>query len=675
MAQLTPQEQQELISLGGTVSTQPSIMPGQRLQPGQSLVSNILSSPSVQSQRPPIGQETIDNAIRSAKNVNNWISALPDIGALVGETYGLRQAAMQGLKTPGGPIPKAFGAAGTSIFYAMGGTAVGESVRQIFQNELDPLKAIYKIQESGLFAGLGEIATIFDTAGRGIQKLRTGQGYTAEDIKGLDLLVAELAKEGITITPAQLVRSGFQQTLEKIAVAGFGGEAKFGALYEAQEQFIRDQLDQLVKQTGDPSRKVTGEMFLSVLRQADDDLIKWATPKYEELERLSVGTPLDFTNIIEKSKQELSKGRRSGASKNAATTLDSEIETLHTFLNTRAKNNTFAGAFDVLKKLQADLREAQSRTSVSAKSPNQAYVKALTEAITDVKASIKTGAESSGNQKIQDLHKEVSEVYESVSKTLNDSALSGIAAQQPEFVGSQIYANGNVSSVEAAFKAIDKAVEIGKKAGKMEDELLDAESLKNDLRAGYLRKLFTPTEVADTSTETALTLLKKIERDPELSDTFQAVLTATQVAQTKRILGWAKNLDQQAAGNFSLIVRGRQSGAANQVINQMTNITGEGVKSTVIAAAASLIATPFFLANRAINGQVTTKLLEQLKDYSVKFNTGKMDAGDVGQYFGLLASVVKPNEELPPELKIPGLDSRESLELHRLQLETPQFRP
>lgn len=687
---LSAQEAAELRRLGGEPAPQrpqtppqPQVQPGERLQPGViSTIFGDVTTPPGQSLpdlsfKGVFGVDPKTEFYKSLSNVNNWISILPDIGEMGGEiAAGLqtaREVGKEGLKGfvqgKGGLGGRLVSGASRSIFYAMSGATIGESLRQIFQNENDPLKAIDKALESGLFGSAGEFITLFDTAGRGIQRIRDGQNYTAEDIKAIDELVTEMAKDGITITPAQLIRSGFQQTMEKIAISGFGGEAKFGELYEAQETFLREYMKKMVKTTGNPDRKFTGEQFQSALQAMDDDLIKWAEPRFAELERRSEGLPIDLTQIVKDSNDALQKGARSGK-KGAQRAMNSEVESLHMFLRGRKSNNTFAGAFDVVKELKGRLREAQSRTSASAKAPNQEYVRELTLTIESLLNTMGDAASATGNKDIIDLYKDTVDVYRRVSETANASALSGIATTQPEFVGEQLYRSGNVSSVEAAFKAIDESVEAAKLAGKKGDDLPDAETLKNNIRAGYLRELFTPIQTGELSTERAIRLLQELN-ESKAGDTFNAVLTPKQIGDVKRALGWGRQLEQQAAGNFSLIVRGRQSGAFNQVANQIGNITqGQGLSGVVVATAATLMASPLFLANRAIKGDLTKDYLAKLKDYAVKFDTGKMDAGDIGQFLGFLASDLSEDEEIPMELRVRGLNSKEALELHQLRLET-----
>lgn len=594
----------------------------------------------------------------------NIVSSLPDIGESAGETAGMLAGMRQGMSLPGGPAVKLGGTAILGTIGAMTGVGGGETLRQLFQGESDPAKVIDKVLTSGLFSAGSEIVTLFGLAGRGIERLRNNQKMTAEEIASLDELVRRLEAEGITITPAQLTNSGFQQTLEKIALSGFGGEAKFKALYDAQEAFIRDELQRLVKQAGNPDRKLTGEMFQSAMEKAEDDLIKWAEPKYKHLDSVARNIRLSMQSTeqtIRNAKKKAMVDRRPGA----PSRLDSEVEQMYDYVLGNTRNLSFESLFDTISYLTREQRKVMSRID----NRNPTLEKAYRDTIESLLGDARKAVEASGDDTVMKLYDEVTGVYRESMKTLNDNALKGLAAKQPEFVGETIYQTGNVSTVESAFKAVDEAAELAKKNG----EVFDAEAVKNNIRAGYLRQLFVKADVNETSTETAARLLRQLEADDAMGDTFKAVLTPQQVAEVKRVLGWANVLEKQSAGNFSLIVRGRQSGALNQAVNEVGNAgAGTGFSPFILASAATLVASPLFLASRAINGKATSKRLAQLKDFVTRYDAGKLDAADVSAFFMLLANDASESDYIPPELKVPNLSPKETFQYHALKAQRAQ---
>lgn len=591
----------------------------------------------------------------------NIVSALPDIGETGGEIAGFMAGARQGMALPGGPIPKLGGAAILGTLGAMTGTASGETLRQLFQGESDPAKVISKTLETGMFSAGSEIFTLFNLAGRGIEKLRANQELTMDEITSLDQLVKSLAEQGITLTPAQLTNSGFQQTLEKVAISGFGGEAKFAALYEAQEQFIRDQLQTLVKQTGNPDRKLTGQLFQETLEKAEDDLIRWAQPKYADLDKVARDVQLNIQSTEQTLKNAKAKARvdrRPGA----PSRLDSEVEQMYDYVLGNTRNMSFASLFDTISYLTREQRKVASRID----NRNPTLEKAYRDTIESLLQDAEKAVAKSGDSKVMDMYNEVTDVYRESMRTLNNNSLKSAVRIDPEFVGEEIYRTGNVSSVEAAFSAIDEAAALAKRNG----EEFDAEALKNNIRSGYLRQLFVKTDVNDTSTETAARLLRQIEGDPQVGDTFAAVLTPQQIGQVKRVLGWANTLEKQSAGNFSLIVRGRQSGAFNQAVSEVGNAgAGMGFNPSILASAIGLVASPLFLAERAIKGKVTDKYLQQLKSYVTKYDQGKLDNADIAAFFTLLANDASEADSVPIELKVPQLNAQETYRYHALKAE------
>jgi hypothetical protein len=594
----------------------------------------------------------------------NIISSLPDIGESGGEIAGMLEGARRGMAMPGGPAAKITGTAIGGTLGAMWGSATGETLRQLFQGESDPLKVIDKALESGLFSSAGEIVSLFGFAGRGIEKLRNKENLTAEEITSLDELQKGLESIGITLTPAQLTNSGFQQTLEKVAISGFGGEAKFGQLYEAQEEFIRDKLQQLVKQTGNPDRKITGQMFQGALEEAEDNLIKWAEPKYKHLDSVARDVRLSMQSTeqtLRNAKKKAMVDRRPGA----PSRLDSEVEQMYDYVLGNTRNLSFESLFDTISYLTREQRKVTSRID----NRNPTLEKAYRDTIESLLGDAKKAVEASGDKTVMDLYDEVTGVYRESLKTLNDKALKGIVDTHPEFVGEELYRTGNVSSVEAAFKAVDEAAESAKRVG----QDFDAEQIKNNIRAGYLRQLFVKAEVNETSTEAAAKLLRQLEGDDRMGDTFAAVLTPQQIGQVKRVLGWATTLEKQSAGNFSLIVRGRQSGALNKAASEIGDAgAGIGFSPFVLASAATMVASPLFLASRAINGKASSKNLAQLKDFVTRYDAGKLDAGDISSFFLLLANDASESDAIPPELKVPNLSPKETFEYHALKAQRAQ---
>lgn len=588
---------------------------------------------------------------------------LPDLGELTGSLAGAYRG-MQAGRVLGLP-----GMAGGMIVGAAVGRGSGENVKQLIEGSFDPIKTIEDALTSGaLAAGFEAIGPVFSMAKNAITNLRAGRQVSQEELSAISELQKRLQENGITLTPAQLTQSGFQKNLEKIALSGFGGEVPMRNLYEAQEEFIARTLSDLAESAGKSGRQITGEQFQETLKLAEDQLIAWARPKYAELDKAARNTPINIQSTEQTLRNAIKRGQ---AGRKEGSTLDPEVENMYQYVLGTKRNTDFRTVFDTISRLSSDLRNLQGRAT----NPNKKYEKALRDTIELLHGDLEKAAIRSGDPELLRQYKEVSEIYRTTMSTLNDSAISSLAAKNPEFVGSTIYQNGNVTMVQRAFSAIDEAYRTAQRAGKTGDDLPNVEELKNNIRAGYLRKLFQKVETNDTSVATASKLLKDLQANPEMKDTFNAVLTKKQQNEVKRVLAWADRLESLSAGNFSLVVRGRQSGAVNQL---MTGASGAGLVSgytfadpVLLGTSMALVAGPYWLAKRAVSGKATEKFLQRMRPLVVKFDEGKMTKSDVAAFFALMADTASDDTPAPAEFNMPGLSEKEAMEYARLQAELP----
>ena len=588
---------------------------------------------------------------------------LPDLGELSGTIAGAYTGAQAG-RVLGVP-----GMAGGMIVGALTGRGGGEAVKQMIEGSSDPIKVLDEALTAGAFAaGFEAIGPVLSMAKGSISKLRTGKSLSDEEFLAIKELQQKLQQFGITLTPAQLTQSGFQKTLEKVAMSGFGGEAPIRSLYEAQEEFIAQSLKESVEKTGSSVRQLTGEQFQGVLNEAEEQLISWARPKYAELDKLGRTTPINIQSTEQTLKNAIAKakvGRKTGS------TLDPEVEQMYQYVLGTKRNTDFSTVFNTISRLSSDLRNLKGRTT----SPNKKYEKALRDTIELLHQDLAKAAEKGGNKELLDQYKQVSEVYRNTMKTLDDSALSGLATEAPEFVGSTIYRNGNVTMVQKAFNAVDEAYAVAQRAGKTGDELPNVEQIKNNIRAGYLESLFKKVQTQDTSVATASKLLRDLAEDPLMRDTFNTILTNKQKNEIKRVLRWADVLETQSAGNFSLVVRGRQSGALNQIINAGAGagaVTGFTVSDPfVLGMSMGLVVGPYALAKRAVSGKATNQALAQMKELTAKFADGKMTKSDVATFFGIMAQTALPDQPAPKEFGVINMTEQEFYRMHQLQNELP----
>lgn len=575
------------------------------------------------------------------------VEVIPDLGEMGGTIAGMAHGARVG--SSGG----LYGTVGGGLIGAMMGSGIGESVRQMFMNEFDPAKVIDKMLVSGMFeGGFAGLGPMMHNLGRGIESLRQGKELTYDQILGLDELLKELEKNGITLTPAQLTGSNFQQTLEKIGKAGFGGEAKFGALYEAQERFIRDRMDKLATDVGNPSFEEAGRVFQEAMEAADDQLIKWAQPQFTKLNKAARGVHVSLASTQQTLRSALKRskaGRRAGASNR----LDNDVEELYNFVLGDVQNTNFENLFSTIAEVTKQQRKAQLATD-----QNPALIKAQRDVLELLYADAEKAAAKAGSG-VLDQYKQIKAVYKETKDSLNTSAIKSVVKAAPEHAGALIYKTGNVTAVKEAFNALDEAAKTAKRVG----ETFDAEGAKDALRAGYINQFFKKAD-EDTAIDTARKLASQLKNDQNVSNTFEAMLTPKQQADVMKVLGWAGQLEKNSAGNFSLIVRGRQSGELNKVASELSNSAQLGLNLYTVGKGLAFLAAPAKLAQRAVGGKVTQEYLSQMKTIITKFDSGQFDTSDAVVLFGLWAKNYVEGEEIPKELRIPKLSDKQALEAH-----------
>lgn len=642
----------------------------------------------LQEQMPPSAWEKAGELVREYAPVTGEIS-----GAIGGAIQGGRQGWQVG-KIPGAVV-------GT-IAGATAGRLAGETVADLAGDEFDILDTLENTGEAAMYAALGEGAFgIISKGVKAIRNLRAGVQLSPADQQALAELNQALKDSGVTtkvngqvvpvqLTPAQVTQSGFQKNLEKIAISGMGGGA-ITDLYRAQNTALKSIFDSTVKtfgRSGAGAREATGKAFQESMEQVEKELITWAEPKYAALDSLAKKTPMSFASVSEWARRMLvdnstnlrpNRGLTGSISDimTSATRLPKEQEAVLKRLLKNERNMTFKDSFAELKRLTTELREIQSTTTKKQPELVEFYSKTIERMHTMMDAQAK---KMGGN--VYEQFKEVSDVYRQGMTNLRGEAVAGLATKAPEKVGETIYANGNVTLVKEAFKAIDDAAAMSLQTG---GKGIDVAALKGDLKAGYLDSLFkrVQSEMSDSATDKASTIFGKLRGDPQIADTFNAVLSKKEQSQVMQVLGWAEKLEGEAAGNFSLIVRGKQSQGLNTLITNIQSASGlgaagaaavGGVPAAIAAStvALALITAPNFIAKRAVQGKVTGKLLSSAKQLVKKAGTSDFDwVRDGGALVAIVAQLGVDNQDLPEDMRQEGIDGSEALLLKMLEGEAP----
>lgn len=616
---------------------------------------------------------------------NQVLEGIQEWAPITGEIGGAITGAIQGAKRGATyqPIPqlKIPSAVVGGIVGAITGRGLGETAADLAGDEFDPLDTLSNMAVAGTTEAVG--AGVFAMIGKGyraIRNYRAGKEMTEEEIKSIAELQRWMQSQGTTLTPAQITNSGWQGTLDKIALAGFGGERQMTELFAAQNEALKTAFEQEIKMVGDTSREAAGKAFTEAVEQVENELIKWAKPQYAEIDKLAGKTPMSFQSMEQWIRGKLlSSGSNLRPNKYKDASI-ADLQTMKTRLNPEMEkelklllnNNrtiTFANAFDDIKRISGKLRALKSNKLQPDKELEQFYSNLLDRYHT----MLGKQAEKSGTQ-VYSKYKEVSEIYRTSLETIRSKSISGLIDKAPEKIGETVWSNGNVTSVKEVYRAIEDLAKTAKITG---GKPVDVADLKSRFKAGYLDNLFrqVQSEMNNSASAKASTIFGQISGDPKTIDTFNAVLSKEEQGRIRHVLGWAESLEKIGAGNFSLVVRGKQSAGLRQLMNGLSVTGAAGVIDLSLAGVGFAAAiTPSVLARWATSGKASQKALEKLTGLARKFEAGDFDPiRDGGALMSIVATMPLRNEDIPSELHVKGLNANEALEYHQLMLDSPSY--
>lgn len=603
----------------------------------------------------------------------------PMTSEALGSIYGAYRA---GATVPG-PIPAKV--AGGMVLGAMGGRFFGESVVDAVEGEVDILDTLQKTLESGAWAAAGEGAGALISKGmQAIKNYRAGSKLSEEELANLAELqqalqatkVTDESGRLVTLTPAQVANSPFQTNLEKIAISGFGGDA-VGKMYQVQSEALQKVFDRTVRKFGVPNREQSGKAFIDTINQVEDELIKFAEPKYAALDKLARNQTIDISPLLGKARWKLidnSRNLRKGPADlttnellNSATRLPPAEKKLYDRILGNKTKVTFSDMFKDLTTLTKELRTLKAEVN----SPNRDLIQEYTKVIKQYHTVMEKQAAKMGTD-VYDQYKTISTIYREGMTNLRSDAVTSLVTRAPEFVGETVFSEGNVTLVKQAYKAIDDAASIAKQ---IDGTAVDAEALKNNFKSGYLDSLFKEVQrdMSNNAADRASAVFGKVKSDPKIKDTFNTVLNKSEQAEVMKVLKWAEALERQTAGNFSLVVRGKQSQGFNRAVQNAQSLGAGGAAAGAlgivspfgaIAIGVGIMSSPALLAKWAVSGKATNKMLTKASGLISRAAQGKIDAQkDFVTMMTLLSTMPLRQEDIPPEWRKEGLSANEAAEL------------
>lgn len=606
-------------------------------------------------------------------------------GGIAGAKRGATWQPIPQLKVPSAVIG---GVAG-----AMAGRGAGEVAADLAGDEVDAVDTVTNMLEAGAFEALG--AGAFSLVAKGVEairKVRIGGQLSQEEAQALNQVNEMLKNSGATVrvggkdvpvqlTPAQVTNSPLKATLERIAVAGYGGEG-VQRLYIAQGEALKKIFDQTKRtfgRTGEGARESLGKAYQSAIEQVEQELVAWAKPKYAELDKLAKGASLSTQSIEQAVRMKLvgaGQNLRPNVGKTASiadlmtmtTRLPKKVEKLYQDQLLEMRNINFSNAFDRVEKLSAELRTLKAKASRD-KNLEREYVKVIGM----WHKTMETQAKRMGGN-LYDEYKGLNEFYREGIRSVRSEGTKQLMAAAPEFVGETAAREGNVTLVKDLLASIDDAAALSAKMNANGKPSINAEQMRGDFKAGYLDVLFKDimSEMTDSASDKASVLLGKLREDNNVRDTFNAVLTKPERARVLQAVSIAESLEKQAGGNFSLMVRGKQTQAGTSLVKsvQQGSVLGAGASvvggpvttAIMTGVAIGLLTAPPLIARSAAKGDKTAKLLAEAMQLVKKSETKNWDpVRDGGALVFLAASLPLRNEDLPPEWREEDIPASEVL--------------
>jgi len=300
--------------------------------------------------------------------------------------------------------------------------------------------------------------------------------------------------------------------------------------------------------------------------------------------------------------------------------------------------------FKSAQKLRSDwlekLRNFENKTLDVYNTQDANVVKMMTRQIDD---AMQTTATKLGGDFLQE-YRAANKWWKAGANRLSNDIVSKIMSQNPERVGAQIFATGNVTEIRRARQALKSAEFFTKNS----DKPIKFNETWQQMQQGYLVNTINRSRnVAGTELtqgaanrvgddiaggELNIPALKKLFTDPETAKTFQSAFTKNQRVGIKKFVSAIEAAQRrpQGAGTFMVTV-----GQAGLVIGM---IGGAGYAAAGgLGAVAALTITPAMLSRALTNPKVTGWLASglNLKPTSKEYAPTLLK---IANYFGLTPS-------------------------------------
>lgn len=613
------------------------------------------------------------------------IETLPELGGMLGGVIGAFGGRSPTAARTGGMLGQA--AVRSTIGAGVGG-ALGEAGKQAIEGTPDFLKLVESGVEQATYDAVGNL--VFSAGGRlfnvGKDKL---MGYFGNNVPADPNIAATLAADrllkesgGFGLTPFQSTGGTMSGISESIARGSFTGKPVMTAAEQATDKAIQTAktkvLDNITTSVYDSV--ATGESFANAVKAGDDALKNTVRPFYETLSQ-TTGATVNLIPIQNQANQLLNRAEKAGG----LTLTDSERAFL-TKISSAPESIDFGTAHDILSSFKTIQRDAKSGTSPDTALYGRisSFVDGLqnqmdssfkkikgdfggTMTVSPSPLSFDGRIAEDSSKTLAEQYKFYSNLYREGIEDLYSETTSKLLRKDPEFVGKNIFASGNVTAFNDMKKALGRAKQL--------DKTLDVQGTIDSVRRGYVENLL-------KSEGSLAGLGQKIDSDETIRRTFKTVLTEDQQNNVKRLLKAAELSAVKPTADAPLFFAAQQAqaigtlgGGALVLLNPDAQKVAADNPGWSAVAAGTMIFGPRFIAKSITNPKATNAALSLLKQQeSGQAVTGPLFLKSIQAFekAGITAQDLLEPESNTTAKAPTGLTPAEQEELRKLEQELGQ---
>jgi len=584
---LTAQEQQEL----------------DRLEKELGGDSNYVSVLSPNYQAPSLGQQFKQATIET----------LPELGGMLGGAAGFIGGRNPASVRTGGMLGQA--AVRGTVGAGFGG-AIGEASRQAIQNTPDFLKVVTSGVEQATYDSLGNL--VFSAGGRlfnvGRDKL---MGYFGSNVPADPNIAATLAADrllkesgGFGLTPFQSTGGTMSGISESIARGSFTGKPIMMAAEKKTDTAIQTAKTKILDNitTGVYDSVATGESFANAIAAGDKALSQTVSPYYTTLAQKK-GTKVDLVPLQNQANQLLNTAEKAGG-----LNISTGEQAFLNQISNAPETIDFAIAHEILSNFKTKARDLKKSTEPDSKLSAQlnSFVSNLEKQMDIAGNKLKGSSINFEGRLPEDTSKTLSEQYKFYSNlyrnSINDlytDTTAKLLDKDPEFVGKNIFASGNVTAFKEMQQSLSRAKQLNKD--------LDVKGTIDSVRRGYVENLL-------KSEGSLATLGQKIDSDEAVRRTFKTVLTEDQQNNVKRLLKAAELSNVRPTADAPLFFAAQQAQAIGTLGGGLLVLLNPDAQKVAAdnpgwsaVAAGTMLFGPRFIAKSITDPKATNMALSLLK--------------------------------------------------------------